>query len=138
MNSVQFIGRITKDLEMKQSKAGSPYLQFTIAVRRPKDDEADFIPCVAFGKTAELIKEYVSKGSQIGVRGRLEIQNKKTENGWQTYVSCITEDITLLDKPSKPETKTEESMTDVISEVFFKPEEKKTEWTGFGDLFENK
>lgn len=136
MNSVQLIGRITKDLEMKQSKVGSSYLQFTIAVRRQKGEDADFVPCVAFGKTAELIESYSSKGHLIGVKGRLEIQNKKTDAGWNTFANCIIEDISFIEKTNVKETKTEESMTDIVSEIFFKKEETKTEWTGFGDVFD--
>lgn len=135
MNSWNAIGRITKELELKSAKGGSSYLHFTIAVRRQKREDADFVPCVAFGKTAELIEKHCVKGNLLGVRGRLEIQTKKTDTGWNTYASCVVEDITFVERPA--ETKTEESMTDVISEVFFKTEEKKPEWTGFGDLFES-
>lgn len=70
MNNVNLIGRITKDLEMQQTNNGKNYVRFTLAVNRDKDN-ADFISCVAWNKTAELICNYHQKGSQIGVTGAI-------------------------------------------------------------------
>ncbi|WP_019125540.1 single-stranded DNA-binding protein [Peptoniphilus grossensis] len=84
MNSVNLIGRLVRDPELKYSKSGMAILKFTVAVDRKlskdKREEAernnqptaDFISCTAFGKTAEVIANYHSKGSQIAVEGRIQ------------------------------------------------------------------
>ena len=72
MNSVQLIGRTTKDPELKSSQSGKPVISFTLAVpKKFKKDEADFIRCRAWKKTAELISQYISKGDRIGVEGSI-------------------------------------------------------------------
>ena len=72
-NLVILTGRLTKEPELKFGASGTAYCKFTLAVNRmKKDDPADFIFCSAFGKTAELIAEYVKKGHQLGVQGRLQ------------------------------------------------------------------
>ena len=70
MNNIVLIGRITKDPELKYTNNGKGNTRFTLAVQRNKD-EADFINCVAWEKTAENIAEYFKKGSQIAVQGSI-------------------------------------------------------------------
>ena len=74
MNKFIGFGRLTKDPELKQSKAGKPFCNFSIAVNRAfEKDKADFFQCMAFGKTAEYIDKYASKGSQILIEGSVQI-----------------------------------------------------------------
>lgn len=80
INNIVLVGRTTKTIELKQNKNGTNYVQFTLAVNRPYKGEqggqqADFITCVAWNKTAETIANYVSKGMMIGVEGRLQVRN---------------------------------------------------------------
>ena len=80
INNIVLVGRTTKMIELKQNKNGTNYVQFTLAVNRPYKDEqgqqqADFITCVAWNKTAETIANYVLKGTLIGVEGRLQVRN---------------------------------------------------------------
>lgn len=83
MNHVSLIGRLTKDLELRKVPSGTSVTRFVLAVnRRIKNEgqpEADFITCTAWGKTADTMYEYLGKGSQIGVEGR--IQTGKYEDG---------------------------------------------------------
>lgn len=84
MNSVNLIGRLVRDPELKYTQSGLAVLRFTVAVDRKlskdKREEAqannqptaDFISCTAFGKTAEVIANYHGKGSQIAVEGRIQ------------------------------------------------------------------
>ena len=76
MNQVCLIGRMTKDAQVTEYGKGKDaglVARFTLAVdRSSKDDTADFISCVAFGKTAELIDTYLVKGSKIGVSGSIQ------------------------------------------------------------------
>jgi single-strand DNA-binding protein len=81
MNVVILIGRLTRDPELKFGQSGKAYSRFSIAVNRQfAKDEADFINCVAFGKTAEFVGEYLRKGAKVAINGRLQM-NKYESNG---------------------------------------------------------
>ena len=74
MNHVTLIGRLTKDPEVRYTQSGTPVGTFTLAVDRrvakDKTKEADFIPCIVWGKMAEgVVKNYCYKGKQIAVEG---------------------------------------------------------------------
>ena len=94
INNIVLVGRTTKTIELKQNKNGTYYVQFTLAVNRPYKDEqggqqADFITCVAWNKTAETLSNYVSKGTLIGVEGRLQVRNYENEAGVRQYISEV-------------------------------------------------
>ena len=70
MNKVILMGRTTKDADIKSGEM--TVARFTLAVdRRTKDKATDFISCVAFGKTAEFIQKYISKGTKVLVTGSI-------------------------------------------------------------------
>ena len=95
MNKVILIGNLTKDIELKTS-GETNYCRFSLAVKRKKD-EVDFINCLAFGKTAELLNQYCSKGSKISLVGRLEVNQYKGKNNENiTSYDVIVEDIEFL------------------------------------------
>lgn len=82
MNNVVLIGRLTKDPELKYSQAGKAYCRFTVAINREFNrEEADFINCLAFGKTAETIAEWLGKGRRIALQGRIQTGNYENKNG---------------------------------------------------------
>ena len=93
MNSIALIGRLTKDPEVKTLSSGKTVANFTVAVDREYKDAdgnkvTDFIPCLAWSPTAELIGKYFSKGSAIGITGRLESRDYTDNNGdHKTYYS---------------------------------------------------
>ncbi len=93
LNSVCLIGRLTKNLELRQTQSGNCYVGFTLAVRRNfvKDGqpESDFINCVTWGKTAETMCNYLSKGSLIGVDGRIQTRNYDNQQGQRVYVTEV-------------------------------------------------
>lgn len=72
MNTVNLIGRLTSDPDVRHTQSGHTVARFTLAVDAGRDQEASFIPCVAWDKTAETIERYVTKGRQIGVTGSLK------------------------------------------------------------------
>ena len=82
INNCTFMGRITRDLELKHCSNGTSCLSFDLAVNRPMDREkTDYIHCAAYGKTAENIANYFVKGSLIGLTGVMTTQtytSKKT------------------------------------------------------------
>ena len=90
MNSVNFIGRLTRDIEIRYTpNNGTPVSRFTIAVNRINKDEADFINCVAFGKTAENLANYMRKGNQIAVSGSIRTRNYENNEGKRVYVTEV-------------------------------------------------
>lgn len=108
MNSINLIGRITKDPEVKLTQNGTKYLRFCIAVDGIKDKEgnipADFIDCIAWNKGAELIGKHFKKGSRIGINGRLHTTTFETDGGEKRkFVEVIVNSIDFLD-PKKNET----------------------------------
>jgi single-strand DNA-binding protein len=81
MNTVNLIGNLTHDIELKQA-GGTAVTNFTVAVRNPyRPDTADFIRCVAFGKTADLLNNYVKKGQKIALEGRIQTSKYEDKDG---------------------------------------------------------
>ncbi|QIW50760.1 single-stranded DNA-binding protein [Pseudolactococcus raffinolactis] len=103
INNTVLVGRVTKDIELKQTQANKSVTQFVLAVNRQfknanGEREADFINIVAWGKTAELLAQYAHKGSQIGVVGRIQTRNYENQQGQRVYVTeVVAESMTLLD-----------------------------------------
>lgn len=82
MNQINLIGRTTKTPELRKTQSGTSVTSFTLAVdRRDKEKNTDFISCVAWSKTAEIINDYVGKGQLIGVTGRLQIRPYTDKEG---------------------------------------------------------
>jgi single-strand DNA-binding protein len=90
MNKVILMGRLTKDPEIRYTQTSKAVANFTIAVsRRFKKDEADFINCVAWEKTAEFISKYFSKGGMIAVVGSIQTRTWDDEGGKRHYVTEV-------------------------------------------------
>lgn len=103
MNHVTLIGRLTKDPEVRYTQQGTPVGTFTLAVDRrvqkDKPKEADFIPCVVWGKTAEVVGNWCKKGKQVGVEGRIQVRSYDAKDGSKRYVTeVIVSDLELLGK----------------------------------------
>lgn len=76
MNIVALSGRIATDLELLR-KGDKSYCKFNLAVSKPSaKNGANFIPCIAWGTTAELILKYTTKGNRISLHGSIEVTNK--------------------------------------------------------------
>ncbi len=85
-NSIQIIGRLTKDPERKTTKGGKEYVGFGVAVNQTdKTKPADFFNCIAFDKQADFIDRYFSKGKMIAIRG--EIHSSKREIAGQNITN---------------------------------------------------
>ena len=103
MNKLILTGRLTKDPEVKAIGDNNMVAKFTIAVNRNYKDKdgnrpADFIPCEAFGKTAEFISNYVTKGRLVEVDGEMRVdqyQNEEGEN--RTFTKCHVNSLNVLD-----------------------------------------
>jgi len=110
MNKVFEIGRLTKDIELRYSTGANQtaVARFTLAVDRiGKDKGADFIGCVAFGKTAELMDRYLSKGSKVAVEGHIQTGSYE-KDGRKVYTTDVIVDrVEFLSSQPKTEPQNE-------------------------------
>lgn len=98
MNLVVLTGRLTRDPELKYGQSGKAYSRFSLAVDRPfSKGEADFINCVAFGKTAELVGEYLRKGRKVGVNGKLQMSRYEVNGEKRTSYDVLVDSIEFLE-----------------------------------------
>lgn len=103
INRVILVGRLTKNPEIRKTPNGASICKFTLAVSRKVkaqgQPDADFISCVAWNKTADLMYQYLKKGSLIGIDGRLQT-GKFTNNNGETIYTCdvMVESLQFLDK----------------------------------------
>lgn len=82
INTVALMGRLTADPELKHTSNGIAVVSFCIAVNRKfKDQQADFINCVAWRQTAEFICKYFHKGQMIGLEGSIQTRNYTDQDG---------------------------------------------------------
>lgn len=92
MNHVILTGRLTKDPEIRYTDSKKAVCSFTLAVDDGRDSDgkkkAQFIPCVAWGKTAELIDQYFTKGKPLTVTGRITVRSYE-KNGEKRYVTEV-------------------------------------------------
>lgn len=102
-NNVVLVGRLVRNVELRQTSTGKEMTYFTLAVNRNFKNEqgvqaADFIGCVAFGKTAENMARFLSKGSLIAVEGRISTRNFQGNDGKTVYVTeVVASSITFLE-----------------------------------------
>ena len=98
MNKVVLIGRLTKDPELRFTPgSGAAVTTFTLAVDRYNtktgQNEADFIPIVIWGKQAENIANYMSKGGQVAISGRIQTRSYDAKDGTKRYVTEVVADM---------------------------------------------
>lgn len=105
LNKVILGGRLTSDVELKQTQSGVPVCSFKIAVNRrysPEGAETDFIPCKAWKNTAETICRYFRKGSSICVIGSIQTGSWTDNTGKKRYTTeVVVDEVKFVD--SKPE-----------------------------------
>ena len=93
MNTWVGIGRLVRDPNVKYTQSGKACAKFTLAIdrRRSTDgkQQADFIQCVAWEKTAEIISQYVTKGQKIAVEGRIQTRSYDANDGSKRYVTEV-------------------------------------------------
>lgn len=106
MNKVILMGRLTRDPEVRTTVNNTAVANFTLAVnrrfRRENEQEADFIPIVAWSRLAEFAKSYLKKGRQIVVIGRLQLRTWDDENNRRHYITeVIAEEIYFAEPKPK-------------------------------------
>lgn len=93
MNNVQLVGRFTRDPEVRYTDGGATIARFSLACdrrfKKEGEQNADFINCVAFGKTAEFIEKYFHQGHKMGLTGRIQTGSYTNKEGQKVYTTDI-------------------------------------------------
>lgn len=91
MNNVNLIGRLVADplIRTANNKDKTQIANFTLAVDRMGAEKADFIQCVAFGRAAEFVEDYFTKGLRVGVTGRIQTGSYEHSDGHTVYTTDI-------------------------------------------------
>lgn len=107
MNQINLIGRITKKPELRYTTSNKAVCEFSLAVNRIGQDQADFITCTVWGNQAENLCKYQDKGSLIAVSGELRVdkyQDQDGNNRYKTYVLANNVEYLQSKKESSPAT----------------------------------
>lgn len=101
MNKVVLTGRLTHDIELRYTNSNKTLVYFSLAVQETKDITY-FISCVAWNKTAELMKEYLHKGDKIGITGHIATRKYQDKNSFTKQVTeVIVENLEFLNQSKK-------------------------------------
>ena len=109
-NRIIVVGRVTKDIELRQTNSGTNVCQFTVACDRAYSNggerKADFLPVVAWKQAAEFASRYFGKGSPIGVEGRLETRRyTDKDNNERTAYEIIADRLFFVGGKSEQQPK---------------------------------
>ncbi len=102
MNVVAIVGRLVRESEIRYSQNGGAVCRFSIAVNRRKrvgdrwEDEANFFDCVYFGKPAESVNQYLTKGRQVSIVGELHQSRWEQDGQARTRVEIFVNNLSLL------------------------------------------
>lgn len=102
INRIVLVGRMTRDPELRRTQSGAAVTNFTLAVNRNFKTEgqpdADFINCVIWNKSAENVERYCSKGSLVGVEGRLQSRQYDAQDGTKrTVIEVVCDSVQFLE-----------------------------------------
>lgn len=95
MNKVSLLGRLTRDPEVRYTQGSNPMAiaRYTLAVdrriKKENEQNADFIPCIAFGKSAEFVEKYLKKGTKMAVVGRIQTGSYTNKDGVKVYTTDV-------------------------------------------------
>lgn len=145
MNNTILIGRLARDPELSFTpNTQTACCRFTLAVDRPKkdgqDQSADFIRIVVWGKSGEACDRYLSKGSQVAVRGRIQTGSYKNRDGQTVYTTDVVADtyggVEFLGSPRGENSRSEG--IDRTDDAKYRPQQKtpqsENNQLGFDDL----
>jgi len=107
LNRVDLIGRLVRDCEVKTTTSGTPVSRFSIAVgeRRKNgetwEDEINYFDVALFGKSADALKPYLTKGRQVAVMGKLKQDRWEKDGKANSRVYVLADNLQLLAAPSE-------------------------------------
>lgn len=132
MNSITLVGRVTADPDIRVANNGeqTTVAHFALAVYRNKD-MTDFINCVAFRETAEMVEKYFTKGLRVAVNGSLNIDVLENKNGTRSYYTkVIVRNVEICQSKAESSEKKDDDFVD--------PGNSKPPWEDNGGSKQNK
>jgi len=110
INVVALVGRLTRDSELKYTKSGMPIARFSLAINRSVkrgeewEDEASFIDIDFWGKAAEAVNRFLTKGQQVAVEGELRQDRWENQDGKTlSRIKIVGNEIRFIESGKKPE-----------------------------------
>ena len=108
INRVILVGRLTKDPMLRKTQTGTSVTSFTVACSRRvgagQEPQTDFINCVAWNRTADIVSQYTHKGSLVGVEGRIQSRSYDDAQGKRVYVTeVVCDSVQFLESRSASE-----------------------------------
>lgn len=118
LNTSIIVGRLTKDIELKQTPTGKTVANFTVAVDKPynKDNdhpEANWIDCVAWDKTAEFLAKYFKKGSKVGITGSLQTRTYEKDGTKFKVTEILVSTVDFVESKNSNQTGQQETAQSV-------------------------
>lgn len=135
MNSVNLIGRLTRDPDLRYTSGNQTAVaRFSVAIDRGKDRNgedrgADFPNIIVFGKTAENCSSYLAKGSRVGIVGRIQTGSYVNRDGQKVYTTEV-----VADRVEFLESKRQQQAP---SQPTYEPQQTEPEYPGFHEYYEN-
>lgn len=117
INNTVIVGRLTKDADLRYTGSGIAVASCTVAVERAftngqGERETDFINVVAWRKTAEVISNFTSKGSLVGITGRIQTRNYTNNEGRKVYITeVVCENFQMLEPKSVTEKRKQDNQS---------------------------
>ena len=139
MNKVLLVGRITTDPELRYTNANIPFTRYSVAVNRGVNSETgekitDFINIVTWRKQAEVICQYLNKGSLISIEGRIQTGSFTDKDGNKKYTTdVVTDNVRFLESKSQTEGRTSNSTTSKSPYDFEEQKMTQDPFADFGD-----
>ncbi len=125
LNRVVLVGRLVRDPELRKTNSGTSVTSFTIAVdnltRKGEEKTTSYIPCTCWSMTAENVAKYCSKGSLVGIDGRISQRSYEDKNGQKrSIVEVVAENVQFLESKNSNKNNDNSSMgngTDFVSDA---------------------
>lgn len=110
LNSLILVGRLTKEIDIKETETGKKVGTLSLAIPRSFKNmdgvyETDFINCTLWEEKAKITKEYCKTGDIVGIRGRLQSNIVKTDEGTKYYLEVVADKVTFLSSKKKNDVK---------------------------------
>ena len=121
MNSINLVGRLTADPELKTTQSGISVCTFSLAVNRPRvKDTTDFINCVAWRQSAEFVSRYFKKGKPILVCGSIQSRSYTDNQGNKRYVTeVVADEVGFVESKSESHSDASQYVPDAYSQPQF-------------------
>ena len=124
INNVNISGNLTRDAEMRTTQGGMAILSLSVAVNDRKknpngewEDYPNFIDCTVFGRRAEAIQNYLTKGTKVAIQGKLKQERWEDKDGNnRSKVSVIVQEIEFNAQKSRSNAETEETPTSAYAD----------------------